>query len=163
MTYRLSVNFPSFFLHVKWAVQSPAKLIVVGSAALDISARPIADELTLHSTSPGSISMSFGGVGRNVAEACHRVLTSRSQELVSATLLISPAGSDPLGRMLIEEIEKLGLRTDGMFHRNESTAVCSMILDSKGSLIRGVADMSITEALDGGLVRFFASQSALPC
>jgi pseudouridine-5'-phosphate glycosidase/pseudouridine kinase len=132
-------------------------VIVVGSAAVDISAQAEANtnELALHSTVPGAVSLSFGGVGRNIAEACHRVLTSQSQSLASATLLLSPVGSDLFGRLLIDEIRKLGMRTDGMVQSTKTTAVCNMILDNQGSLIGGVADMGITEALDRGIVSLF--------
>jgi len=125
----------------------------MGSAAVDISAQanPNTEKLSLHSTAPGCVSLSLGGVARNIAEACHRVMTSQSQDLASATLLISPIGNDAFGRLLVDETQKLGMRTDGMVQSNKRTAVCNMILDSKGSLIGGVADMGITEALDGDI------------
>ncbi|TFK41213.1 indigoidine synthase A-like protein [Crucibulum laeve] len=131
----------------------PAEIMIVGCAALDITAQARTDTnpaLAVHSTAPGSISLSLGGVSRNVAEACHRVMTAQSSPL--STLLVAPIGDDPFGRLLIEETEKFGMRTDGLITSDKHTAVCNMVLDSHGSLVGGVADMDITESFSGDTV-----------
>ncbi|KAJ7634255.1 Indigoidine synthase A like protein-domain-containing protein [Mycena polygramma] len=123
----------------------PAKVVVVGSAALDISAQTKAmiSGVGLHSTSPGTVTMGLGGVARNIAEACHRVGTP--------ALLIAGVGSDSWGRILSDETKAIGMRTDG-FMESKGTAVCSLFLDGSGNLVGGVADMDITEKLDVGLI-----------
>ncbi|KAJ6604603.1 indigoidine synthase A-like protein [Mycena vulgaris] len=119
-----------------------AKVLVIGSAALDISAQ--ADDMTntvgTHSTSPGNVKLSLGGVARNIAEACHRV--------GEPALLISPIGKDTWGRLLYDETKAIGMRTDGFVESDERTAVCNLFLDPTGNLVGGVADMRITENLD---------------
>ena len=127
---------------------------MIGSAAVDISAqtRSLSSEglLDSHSTLPGSVVLSLGGVGRNIAEAAHRVLASRGSP--SATLLLSSLGDDAFGRLLVEETQRLGMRTDGLSKTAGQTAVCNMFLDVSGSLLGGVADMDIIRLLDESAV-----------
>jgi hypothetical protein len=127
---------------------------VIGSAAVDISAQTqdSGGSWVSHSTLPGTVKLSLGGVGRNIAEAAHRVLAS--QGLPSATLLLSCLGDDAFGRLLAEETQRLGMRTDGLFQSATQTAVCNMILDGGGSLVGGVADMDIIKSLDSNMVCF---------
>ncbi|KAG5724658.1 Pseudouridine-5'-phosphate glycosidase [Termitomyces sp. T112] len=130
----------------------PANLMIIGSSAVDITAQAPGPNknLTTHSTSPGTISMSLGGVARNVAEASHRILSARSSNLSS--LLVSPIGDDAFGRLLVEETTQFGMRVDGFISSNRRTAVCNMFLDNEGSLMSGVADMDITAALEADAV-----------
>lgn len=119
---------------------------------MDISARAKPFQAGAHSTSPGTISVSLGGVGRNIAEAAHRVLTAQSQGLSSATILVSPIGDDAFGRLLLDAAKRTGMRTDGLMQTAHRSAVCNMVLDGVGSLVGGVADMDIIESLDGNTV-----------
>ncbi|KAJ7169834.1 indigoidine synthase A-like protein [Mycena filopes] len=126
---------------------APAKVVVVGSAALDITSRAtdMTDSVGLHSTSPGTVALGLGGVARNIAEACHR--------MGEPALLVAPLGEDTWGHLLGKETEAMGMRTDGFIKRStERTAVCNLFLDGAGSLIGGVADMDITQQLDAELV-----------
>jgi pseudouridine-5'-phosphate glycosidase/pseudouridine kinase len=131
-----------------------ASLIVVGCAAVDITSKPLADsDLGHQSTSPGKVSISLGGVGRNIAEAAHRVLSSYSNEFSAATLLVSLVGDDSFGRLLSEETRMLGMRTDGLIpvHGGRSS-VCSLLLERSGGLRAGVADMDLIHNMDGHMV-----------
>lgn len=133
-----------------------AKLVVLGSAAIDITsqARDPNASLGQHSTSPGMITTSLGGVGRNIAEAAHGILSGISPALSRSTLLVSPIGNDAFGRLIVEETSRLGMRIDGLTSiQSHRSAVCNMVLDGKGSLIGGVADMDIIEALPEDVVR----------
>lgn len=132
-----------------------ASLIVVGCAAVDITSQPLTDlDLGHQSTSPGKVSISLGGVGRNIAEAAHRVLSSYGSEFSTATLLVSPVGDDSFGRLLSEETRMLGMRTDGLIpvHGGRSS-VCSLLLERSGGLRAGVADMDLIRNMDGHLAR----------
>lgn len=93
----------------------------------------------------------MGGVARNMAEAAHRILTA--QELPTSSLLLAPVGEDSFGKLLVEETEKLGMRTDGLLKSDGRTAVCDMVLDSTGNLVGGVADMDITQGFVDDQVR----------
>ncbi|KAK2461952.1 hypothetical protein APHAL10511_006415 [Amanita phalloides] len=132
---------------------SLAKLAIVGSAAVDITAKAIPDDnldLGRNSTMPGTVSLTLGGVARNIAETAHRVLTSIPRTLPGPPLLISSVGNDAFGKLLTHKTRNIGMRTDGLLRSpsNQRTAVCNMVLDNQGELIGGVADMGITEALD---------------
>src|ERR1700734_3188612 len=97
--------------------------MIVGSSAIDISAQVTATTtgdtaLCLQSTSPGAVSMTLGGVARNIAEASHRILTSRSSQPSTATMLVSPIGDDAFGRVLLDEMQRIGMRTDGLTQKH---------------------------------------------
>ena len=142
-------------------IKPAAKLVVVGSAAVDISAKaapfaPGKPALGVHSTSPGEVTMTLGGVGRNIAEAAHRRLMSHSFRFNETTLLVSPIGDDSFGRVISDHMNGMRMRTDGLVVRldGERSAVCNMVLDSGGNLMGGVADMNIIQALEGGQVGY---------
>lgn len=133
--------------------------MVIGSAAVDITAQANVDvDVTLAkgSTAPGKVSLSMGGVARNIAEAAHRILTA--QGLSTSSLLLAPVGEDGFGKLLVDETEKLGMRTDGLLKSEGRTAVCDMVLDNTGNLTGGVADMEITQALVEEQVRLLFLQ-----
>ncbi|KAF8905531.1 indigoidine synthase A-like protein [Gymnopilus junonius] len=133
--------------------QSPANVVVIGSAAVDITAQELPNTqtgLAVHSTAPGHIKLSVGGVGRNIAEASYRIMEAKFPALSS--LLISPVGPDTFGQVLVKKLTEIGMRTDGLIRLPDQNAVCNMVLDSKGALVGGVADMAITERVTGELV-----------
>ena len=127
--------------------------MVVGSAALDVvsQAKVISDTTDgsrgRRSTSPGTVGLHLGGVGRNIAEAAYRISSSRFQAEPSATVLVSSVGDDPLGRLLLEEMRMIGVRTDGIVTARQRSAVCNMVLDGSGNLVGGVADMDIIQSI----------------
>jgi len=132
--------------------------VIIGSAAVDVIAQAkvisdIGGSRGRHSTSPGTVGLYLGGVGRNVAEAAHRISTSTFRAQSSATALISSVGDDSLGRLLLEETRRMGMRTDGIMttHQRRS-AVCNMVLDGSGNLIGGVADMDIIKSIQSETV-----------
>ena len=121
---------------------------------MDITAqeRPdITANIGKHSTVPGHVRISSGGVGRNIAEAAHRILQARSSTFSS--ILVSPIGKDAFGQILSRELSEFGMRTDGLLMlEHEESAVCNMVLDSQGGLIGGVADMDINGRVTADVV-----------
>ncbi|KZO98388.1 indigoidine synthase A-like protein [Calocera viscosa TUFC12733] len=128
-------------------------VVIVGSAAVDITARlPKGTDLYSKSTLPGTVITTSGGVARNVAEATHRLLQGQGATSNEETLLISPIGQDALATVIIEGLHNTGQRVDGLLQRyapQSRTAVCNLVLDGSGQLIGGIADMDITESLQG--------------
>ena len=61
-------------------------------------------------------------------------------------------GDDSLGRLLLEEMRRIGMRTDGFMTSRQRSAVCNMILDGSGNLIGGVADMDIVQSIEPEMV-----------
>lgn len=143
--------------------QLPADVVVVGSAALDITAQELLgtqSALAIHSTAPGHVKLSLGGVARNMAEALHRVMSQKYPELSS--VLVAPVGYDAFGQIMVDEMTQIGMRTDGLIRSEKQSAVCNMILDSKGALIGGIADMSIMQTLSGSSVSGFKILYRIP-
>ncbi|ORX36363.1 Indigoidine synthase A like protein-domain-containing protein [Kockovaella imperatae] len=130
---------------------SPPTVIVIGSAALDITSSasvPIAPK----STTPGEINLTPGGVARNIAESAQRFLSRHAVQLISA---IGTEGGevDAAGVMLLHEMRKAGLRTDGIQSvEGVQTASCSLVLNERRDLVAGVADMGIVEKIDIGWI-----------
>ncbi|ESK97925.1 carbohydrate kinase [Moniliophthora roreri MCA 2997] len=129
---------------------SPPKVIIVGASAVDVSSRSVTKSdaiLSVHSTVPGRISLTLGGVARNIAEASHRVSESKD-----SVMLLSPIADDLLGDFVRRETSKLGMRVDGLLTGLDATAACNMVLDADGNLVTGIADMTI--------IQDFGSQTA---
>lgn len=131
-------------------------MVIVGSAAMDITSRAskrpgMETTHCLHSTTSGSVYLSPGGVGRNIAEAAHRILSKEHGS--QAPVLVSLVGEDIIGGVLRDELSRMDMRTDGLIPVPEKTsAVCNMVMDTEGGLVTGVADMDIIESLEGTAV-----------
>lgn len=128
-----------------------ASLVVFGATAVDITARVTPSStsaLIAHSTVPGKVTSTLGGVARNMAEAAHRSLPPLQS---TSTLLVSPLGDDSFGSLVRHETAAMNMRTDGFFSprddKYKSTPVCNMILGADGDLFGGVADFTALEAL----------------
>lgn len=127
-------------------------LVVIGASAVDVTSRVKADvhdrELQFsNTTTPGSVSLTLGGVARNVAEAAHRILSAAEHGDSDATLLLSPIGDDDFANVLQHEHRLLNMREDGFIQlKGETTAVCNIFLNASGGLIGGVADMDIVRS-----------------
>jgi hypothetical protein len=77
--------------------------VVVGGAVVDLLLRPLPGrELVLHTSNPGTASLSFGGVGRNVSEVCAR--------LGAPPVLVTAIGPDSTGQALRRHAEAAGVR-----------------------------------------------------
>lgn len=107
---------------------------------MDVTAQATV-EISPQSTAPGSIEIAAGGVGRNIAEAAHRLSSSRD-----SVALIAPIGDDSFGDLLTRDLLGKGMRVDGLIPQSRRTAVCNMILNAAGGLELGVVDMEILDA-----------------
>ncbi|KAG7099099.1 hypothetical protein E1B28_000973 [Marasmius oreades] len=129
------------------------KLVIIGSSAVDVTARgseETASAVAVQSTVSGKISLSVGGVARNIAEASHRV--SGNEDSV---MLLSPIADDMFGDFLRRETAAMGMRDDGLLVQpDHRTASCSMILDRNGHLVTGIADMDIVKEFTSQAVAY---------
>ncbi|SCZ90979.1 BZ3500_MvSof-1268-A1-R1_Chr1-3g02442 [Microbotryum saponariae] len=117
-----------------------AALVVIGSLAVDISMIPTVSPL--QTTSPGSVTISLGGVAGNVAAAARSIG-------IPDVLLVAAIGDDPLGSLARTRLGDRGMRSDGLITslKDGRTPTCGYLLDEKGGLVGGVADMSIAASL----------------
>lgn len=124
--------------------------MVAGCAAVDITAKvEQASADSLKTTHPGKLSLTLGGVGRNIAEATHRVL-GVSEEHSDAVLLLAPVGDDVFGKLIVDLTRSVGMRTDGLLSVSGlRSAVCNLLLDAQGGLQSGVADMDLPQKWAG--------------
>ncbi|KAF8560313.1 indigoidine synthase A-like protein [Imleria badia] len=124
-----------------------ATVVIVGCAAVDITSQAeVLIRPDQKSTYPGKVSLSLGGVARNIAEATHRVMPGSTGN-DAATLLVAPIGDDEFGKLISTMTESLGMRTDGLMSiEGRQSAVCNLLLDSHGELQCGVSDMDLPHA-----------------
>ena len=128
-------------------VPAPVPVVVVGGAVADLLAAPAAGTtLLLRTSNPGSLRVSAGGVGRNIAEALAR--------LGCTPHLISAVGADGLGTMVLESLRHVegglgdGGITDGILQVDgQRTATYTALMDDHGDLCAAVADMSVHGAV----------------
>ncbi|KIJ68504.1 hypothetical protein HYDPIDRAFT_36968 [Hydnomerulius pinastri MD-312] len=129
------------------SITHKASVIVAGCAAVDITSQvQETTGLDQKTTFPGRVSLSLGGVARNIAEAAHRVLSGAPGQ-VPAALLVAPVGEDAFGNLITNLTRSLGMRTDGLLSvQGQRSSVCNLLLDAQGGLQSGVADMDLTQA-----------------
>lgn len=124
----------------------PASLVVAGVLAVDITMQPSSTS-PLQTTASGTVSLTLGGVAGNVASAAHSLLSSQEKDDV---LLVAPVADDLHGGVAKSGLAKRGMRHDGLVSTSTcGTATCGILLDEKGDLVGGVADMGIASELSG--------------
>lgn len=112
---------------------SNKRVLVIGSAGLDIIARPqlAIEEGVSH---PAYVRTSFGGVSRNIAENLARLGVPVS--------LITVVGRDDFGRKLLEHARDLGIDTHAIIQTDKFNTACYLaIVGREGKLQYGLDDM----------------------
>ncbi len=112
----------------------PPHILVIGAASIDVKGRAH-KPLQLGTSVPGEITVSFGGVGRNVAENLAR--------LGERTILLSAVGHDPFGAQILERTASAGVDVSKVIisPRHHSAAYLA-ILDEEGSKTFAVDEMT---------------------
>ncbi len=112
------------------------KIVVIGGANIDISATT-AVPFVARDSNPGSVRVSPGGVGRNIAHN----LALLGHEVSLATVF----GEDGFGRILKESCKALRINTSLCETVRGARNACFVSLNgSDGELLGGVADMAVT-------------------
>lgn len=116
-----------------------ARVLVIGGANMDVSGRSAA-ALTAGDSNPGAVTVSMGGVGRNIA---HDLAL-----LGVETSLLTALGDDDLGRNLRQGCAAAGVdMTLSLTVPGASTGTYLCILDDTGDMALAVNDMAILDAL----------------
>lgn len=125
-----------------------ARLLVCGGAAVDHIVKPFDESQrgASRTSMPGSLTVSQGGVGRNIAEVVAK--------LGGQPTLLSAVGTDGAGSQLLVASESLGIEV-GSVARLEGcrTATFTALLDGTGELVGAVADMDIFDEIKPDTVR----------
>jgi len=114
-------------------------VIVIGGANLDIKGRSL-ETLIPHTSNPGVIEASPGGVARNIAENLAR--------LGVKTILLTALGDDANATFIKEKTKESGVNMDYIIEvpqQNSSTFIA--ILNKEKDLEVGISDMSILKFL----------------
>ncbi|NCB41225.1 MAG: hypothetical protein EOM59_01195 [Clostridia bacterium] len=113
---------------------------VMGGIAIDLEARPY-HSLLLKESNPGCLSVSCGGVGRNIAENLKRMGGMD-------VLFFSAVGDDVYAQTAIQSLSSIGVRTE-FVHKfpKENTATYISILDENGNMEVAVASMDILDRI----------------
>jgi pseudouridine kinase len=114
------------------------RVFVIGGANIDILGQSAA-AFRLGDSNPGRIGATFGGVGRNVAEACLRLGLELS--------LITVFGGDADGERMEADCRAKGMDTSLSMRWGGPSAKYVCALDADGALVGAVADMKALDAL----------------
>ncbi|HEY6105125.1 MAG TPA: carbohydrate kinase family protein, partial [Anaeromyxobacteraceae bacterium] len=121
------------------------RVVLIGAASLDVKARAAAP-LIPRTSNHGRVSLSPGGVARNVAE--------NLSHLGVSACLISAVGDDPYGAEIIQRTKQAGVDTSRVLvlpgHRSASY---SAVLDDAGDMAVSIDDMHIVEAITPEVIR----------
>lgn len=119
-----------------------SRVACIGGAHIDVTAR--ASEGLLHFGTSNPVTMprlrSHGGVARNVAEALARLAVPVAQ--------IGLVGADADGGAVADALRLLGIDTTGLAVTDAArTASYIAVLDDRGELVMGLADMAIYDGM----------------
>ena len=120
-------------------------VVAVGGATVDISGRP-ETRLRKGDSNPGTVSVSPGGVARNVAESATR--------LGIDCRLITVIGDDSNGDLIAGTAQRDGIDVTGVIRlAGQRTSTYVSVFDERGQLGAGISDMEIMEQLDAERLR----------
>ncbi|MBU0496036.1 MAG: carbohydrate kinase family protein [Chloroflexi bacterium] len=112
-----------------------ARVVVIGIASMDIRGRTH-DPLVPATSNPGTVRITTGGVGRNIAENLARLDVS--------TTLLTAVGEDAFGEQVLAQTAAAGVDLSHA-HRTADypTATYVAVVDTDGALVVGLDDMGI--------------------
>jgi len=120
-------------------------LVVLGGANVDIVGFTDVP-LVLKDSNQGTLKISMGGVGRNIAENLVRLGLN--------TKLISVIGDDTNGLQLKSHAQQIGLDVlDSLFLKNQATSVHLAIMDQHNDMALGLSAMNIYNQLDLAFIK----------
>jgi len=127
------------------------KIIIIGGITADIEGHP-REELLRGESNPGRLSVSYGGVGRNIAENLAR--------MKAPVEFHSVVGDDLIGRNALAELAGLGVDVSGVrVEPEESTAMYLSILDFFGDLELALCNMDALEKISPDFLLEIAKKS----
>lgn len=132
---------------IKWIIEFIMRICVIGGANVDIIATSFND-FVLHDSNPGTVRLTPGGVGRNIAHN----LALLGDEVVFLTVF----SGDAFGRFAADSCNKAQIDISLCDYASIDIRSCFLsINDCNGEMIGGVADMV---AADGITPEWLASK-----
>ena len=118
-----------------YVISKQEYITVVGGVNMDIGGTPF-ETLVARDSNPGTVNMTPGGVGRNIAHDL--ALLGKSVKLISAL------GDDPYAKQIKENCNENGIDIhDSLFKNTNSTSVYLYVADETGDMQLAIADMKI--------------------
>ena len=114
-------------------------VVVIGGANVDIKGRASAPYVPATSN-PGEVTISAGGVGRNIADNLSRLGVGVS--------LLTALGDDANGQFLRRACGAAGIDISLALTADEATGTYLAILDEAGEMVSAVSDMRAIERLE---------------
>ena len=115
------------------------RVIVIGGANVDIKGRASGPCLP-RTSNPGSVTLSAGGVGRNIAENLARLGLSVS--------LVTALGDDPNAALVRSACAGAGVDLSIAWVSGHPTGTYLAVLDETGEMVSAVSDMHAMDGLD---------------
>ena len=119
--------------------------VVIGGAVVDLLMRPAqGTPLVLHTSNPGSVRQSFGGVGRNVAEVVAKLSRTDSDDVSASSrqpILFTVAGAEPHGAALLDHCRQEGMAVVNVASQAQSTTAAAASSSSAASDVSGTAKL----------------------
>lgn len=116
---------------------------VIGAANVDLAGRSRGAIINRESN-PGSLHVSWGGVGRNIAENLAR--------LEVPVHMITVLGDDEYGNRLAQQASAVGIRLSARIIESEVTPSYLSINDQHGELVLAISAMDLLEHLTADLI-----------
>lgn len=117
---------------------------IIGGITADIEGNPY-NQLIYGDSNPGRITLSYGGVGRNITENLARMGASVG--------FVSVAGDDFPGRGAVRDLNELGVNIDKVkLLKEENTAVYMSILNMVGDMELALCNMDVLERLSSNII-----------
>lgn len=153
---RLSISRSSVAVHItnlmkKGVIRGRSYILgeqpyvcVVGGSNVDIQGFS-EQKLVMADSNPGTVRISFGGVGRNIAENLSR--------LGVPVRLITAVGNDNYGKSILDDAREKGMEPDYSLVSDEfPTSTYLSILDSDGDMKLAVSHMSVLDQIGVGFI-----------
>ena len=120
------------------------EITIIGGITADIEGTPYG-QLIMGDSNPGKISISYGGVGRNITENLAR--------LGASVGFVSVAGEDFTGKSAVAQLRELGVDVDNIqLLKDESTAMYLSILNIFGEMELALCNMDVLERVSLDLI-----------
>lgn len=110
------------------------KIAVIGGINMDICGKS-AEKIIAFDSNPGKVTLSFGGVARNIAENISR--------LGASVRFLSAFGNDLFGREIKEHCEQVGMDLSMAVNFDFPTSTYLFVADEEGEMQVAINDMSI--------------------
>lgn len=123
-----------------YVLRTGSYAVVVGGVNMDIGGQSFGS-LVAADSNPGTVTMSLGGVGRNIA---HNLAL-----LGTDVRLLSACGEDVYGQKIAASCAQIGIDASHMLRLPEaSTSTYLYIADPKGEMALALSDMQICQRID---------------